>query len=172
MGFSVITNKGREMIYSANAPTSMIYQIFQKAFETATLSDWLIVADIDGKKQYRYKFFSGKEPLCVKYLRTWGESGTVKIKKKTSSKLTDRVILCMFVGYTKDHEGDWYDMLHPPSRTIYQSCDVTWLKRMYYHKVLDEDIEYLLPFHKNMTITIMIRMMMLKYTSQILMEMS
>ena len=59
--------------------------------------------------------------------------------------MADRVIPCMFVGYTKDHEGDWYDMLHPPSITIYQSWNVTWLKHIYYHKELDEDNEDLLP---------------------------
>ena len=51
----------------------------------------------------------------------------------------------MFVGYTKDHEGDFYDMLHPPIRTIYQSRDVTWLKQMYYQKELDKDNEDLFP---------------------------
>ena len=43
----------------------------------------------------------------------------------------------MFVGYTKDHEGDCYDMLHLPSRQIYETRNVTWLQRMYYQKQLD-----------------------------------
>ena len=54
----------------------------------------------------------------------------------------------MFVGYTKYHEGDCYDMLHPPSRNIYQIRDVTWLKRMYYQKESDEDNEDSFPFPK------------------------
>ena len=51
----------------------------------------------------------------------------------------------MFVGYTKDHEGDYYDMLHPPIRTIYQIRNVTCLKQMYFQKELDEDNEDVLP---------------------------
>ena len=54
----------------------------------------------------------------------------------------------MFVGYTKDHEGDFYNMLHLLSRNIYQINNVTWLKRMYYQKEFDENNEDLLPFPK------------------------
>ena len=94
------------MIYCANVPTSMIYQILSKASKTATLFDGLVVADIDGKKKSRYKDFFEKVQKCVKYLRAWGEAGTVKTKKKTSPQFADRVTLCIFVGYTKDNEGD------------------------------------------------------------------
>ena len=58
--------------------------------------------------------------------------------------MPDRGILCIFVGYTKYHEVNFYDILHPRIRTIYQICDVTWLKQMYDQKKLDEDNEYLL----------------------------
>ena len=51
----------------------------------------------------------------------------------------------MFVGYTKYYEGGWYNMIHPMIRTIYQSRDVTWSKRIYYHNELDEDHKYLFP---------------------------
>ena len=139
MGFSVLTNKGTAMMYHSNVPTDMRYQILPKAFETGTFLDGLVVADIDGKRQSIYEHFFGKELRCVKYLRTWGEAGTVKINKKTSPKLADQGILCMFVGYNKDREGDCYDMLHMLRRTIYQSRDVAWLKRMYYQKELYED---------------------------------
>ena len=37
-------------MYHSNVPTAMRYQIFLKAFETATLLGGLVVADIDGKK--------------------------------------------------------------------------------------------------------------------------
>ena len=33
----VLENKGKAMMYCANVPTAMIYQISPKAFETATL---------------------------------------------------------------------------------------------------------------------------------------
>ena len=72
------------------------------------------------------------------------EYGTAKIKKEISPKLADQGIIFTFVGYTKDHEGVCYDILHPSIRTIYQICDVTWLKRMYYQNELDKYNEYLL----------------------------
>ena len=81
IGFSVLANKGIAMMYRANVPTLMRYQIFLKVFETATLMDRLVVAYIDGKKQSRYKHFFVREPQCVKYFWTWVEAGTVKIKK-------------------------------------------------------------------------------------------
>ena len=36
-------------------------------------------------------------------------------------------------------------MLHSPIRTIYQSRNVTWMKRMYYQQELDEYNEDFLP---------------------------
>ena len=59
--------------------------------------------------------------------------------------MADRVIKCLFVGYTKYNEGACYDIMHPESRNIYQSRDITWSKRMYYKKKLYEDNEDLLP---------------------------
>ena len=50
------------MMYRENVPTVMRYQIFPKSFETATLLDGFVVADIYGKKQSRYKNLFGKEP--------------------------------------------------------------------------------------------------------------
>ena len=85
------------MMYHENVPTEMRYKIFLKSFETATLLDGLIVADIDDKKQLRYKNLFGRELQCVKYFRTWVESGTVKTKKKTSPKLANQLIPCSFV---------------------------------------------------------------------------
>ena len=89
IGFSVLANKGIEMMYRESVPTEMRYQIIPKEFETDTLLDGLVGAYIDGKKQTRYKNLFGKEPRYVKYLQTWGEDVTVKTKKETSPKLTD-----------------------------------------------------------------------------------
>ena len=66
--FSVLANKGRSLIYCSNVPTAIRYHIFLKAFETATLLDGFVVADINGKKQSRYKHLFGKEQQCVNYL--------------------------------------------------------------------------------------------------------
>ena len=59
-GLSAVSNKGKAILYSANVSTAIRYQILPKASETATLLDRLVVADIYGKKQSRYKHFFGK----------------------------------------------------------------------------------------------------------------
>ena len=51
-------------MYPANYPKEMRYQIFPKAFETATLSDGFFVSDIDGKKQPRKKILRKRTTTC------------------------------------------------------------------------------------------------------------
>ena len=66
--------------------------------------------EVENYKAMRYEHFWGKLPKFVSHLRTWGEAGTVKLKNKHSSKMSDRGLVCMFVGYAKDHDGDCYKM--------------------------------------------------------------
>jgi hypothetical protein len=56
----------------------------------------------------------------------------VKTKTKTTPKLADRGVQCMFVGYAKDHEGDCYQMYNPKTDGVHTTCDVIWLRRMFY----------------------------------------
>jgi hypothetical protein len=56
--------------------------------------------EITGKIASRYHHWSGgKEQKFVKYLRTWGEAGSVKTKSLAAPKLADREVQCMFVGF-------------------------------------------------------------------------
>jgi len=132
LGFAVITNRGRTLMQRANVPMNMRYQIFPKAFETATLHDGLVVVEIDRTKLTRFEHLFKKIPKFAKHLRTWGEAGTVKTKQKMAPKLENRGDMCMFVGYALDHDGDCYEMLDPVKGTIYVTRDVVWMQRMYY----------------------------------------
>ena len=40
----------------------------------------------------------------------------MKVKTSTSSKLKDKGIHCMFVGYAPEHSGDTYQMYDPKTR--------------------------------------------------------
>ena len=60
MGFLVLTNKVREMMYHENFTAAMRYQISPNSFETSTLLYRLVIENIYGKKQSRYKHFFGK----------------------------------------------------------------------------------------------------------------
>lgn len=142
LAFASIANKGRALMSAANIPMSVRYKVWVKAFDHATALDGLIVVTIDGLTATRYEHWYGGLPKWVKHLKTWGESGTVKVKTKTTPKLADRGIQCMFVGHSKDHDGDCYEMWYPKTNSIYHSRDVVWLKRMYYNQVPEEGVEH------------------------------
>ena len=120
------------MMHAANVPTDIRYRLCGQAVKTAALLDGLIVVDIAGNKMTRFEHWNGKLPAFAKHLRTWGEAGTVKVKDKSTPKIADRGIQCMFVGYSPNHNGDCYDMWNPKTGGVHQSRDVIWLKRMYY----------------------------------------
>ena len=90
----------------------MRYKLFKEEFATVTQLDWLAVIEIDGVTKTRYEHWTNKDgaPKFVKYLRTWGEVGTVKTRKVTTSKLEDRGTLCMLVGYAINHDSGVYRM--------------------------------------------------------------
>ena len=49
-------------------------------------------------------------------------------------KLKDHGAQCMFIGYAKDHAGDVYHMWDPNTNRIHETCDIIWLKRMFFKK--------------------------------------
>jgi hypothetical protein len=130
LGFSILGSKGRACMVVA---MEIRYTLFPKAFEYATDTDGLQVATFDGQTTTRYKHFCGKNPKFAHHLRTWGEAGTVKTKTKTTPKIADCGVQCMFIGYAKDHEGDCYQrMWNPKTEGVHTTCDVIWLQRMFY----------------------------------------
>jgi len=131
-GFAHILNKARAMMIDANIPYLQRYKIIQEAIITATKLDGLVTVN-DGKEcKTRYELFGLAVPSFVKYLRTWGEAGVVKVHTKTSPKLKNKGVTCIFVGYADNHAGDCYRMWEPIKHFIYITRDVLWLKRMYY----------------------------------------
>lgn len=76
---------------------------------TATLLDGLtIVKNEEGKMDTRFMHICISNPKFIAFMRTWGEAGTVKIKTKTTTKVENRGVHCMFVGYSLDHPSDCY----------------------------------------------------------------
>jgi hypothetical protein len=134
VGFATLANRGRALMHRANLSMAMRYKLAQEAFTCATMLDGLIPVTVDGITKTRYEHFNGENPAFAQHLRTWGEAGTVKIKSKTSPKLYDKGIHCMFVGYTSDHPGDCYRMFDPKTNGIRVTRDVIWLKRMFFNK--------------------------------------
>ena len=118
----------------ANLPMEMRFQLFGEIFTTITLLDGLTIIEVDGLKKSRYGHIFKKKLKFVKYLRTIGEAGTVKITSNTTHKLQDRGIHCIFVGYALNHPEGCHCMYDPATHRVRQSREVVWLYRMFYEK--------------------------------------
>jgi hypothetical protein len=140
LALASIANKGRTLMSAAHIPMKVRYKVWVKAFQHATDLDGLVVTTIKNTATTRYEHWCGKLPKWTKHLKTWGEAGTVKTKTDTTPKLADRGIKCMFVGFSKDHDGDCYDMWYPKTNKIYTTRDVMWLSMMYYQADENEGI--------------------------------
>jgi hypothetical protein len=86
------------------------------------------------KKATRHGHFYGKNPNEMKFMQTWGEAGTVKVKTKTTPKLADRGVHCMFIGYADDHGGDVYRTWNPKTERVHITRDVIWMKQIMFTK--------------------------------------
>jgi hypothetical protein len=139
--FASIANKGRALLSAANVPMKVRLKVWVKAFEHATNLDSLIVMPINAKTATRIEHWCGNLPKWVSHLHTWRESGTVKTKIKTTPKLAGRGIQCMFVGHSKDHDGDCFDMYYPKTNSVDTTRDVIWLNRMYYTKPIEDGVQ-------------------------------
>ena len=132
LAFAVLANCGRALMVKANVPERMRYQFFREAFQTATLLDGLIATTIDGVTKTRVEHWCGQLPKFVKHLHTWGEAGTVKTRDLSTTKVEDRGVQCMFVGYALHHASDCYRMYNPKTKAILLSRDIIWLQQMFF----------------------------------------
>ena len=142
LAFPSIANKGRVMMSAANLPIEERYKLFGEAFKTATHTDALVSVTIDGVTKTRVEHWSGKVLRYASHLRTFGETGTVNMKMKGISKLTDRGMAMKFVGYSLNHEGDTCMMYNPMTHRLIVMRDIIWLCRMYY--TAPQDIELIM----------------------------
>jgi len=133
LGLTVLSALGRSIMAAANVPEEIRNKgVWREAIKTATDLDALAAIELDGVLQPRVKHWSGKMPAYANHLKTWGEAGTVKTKNKMTTKIEDRGITCMFVGYAKQHSGDCYRMLNLNTMGIHETRDIIWLHRMFF----------------------------------------
>jgi hypothetical protein len=99
---------------------------------TATKLNNLLVRT--SKKKNPFELFYGKENPIKKHLKSFGEIGIVT-KSNTSkirSKLSDRGIPCIFLGYAKDHAPNMYRMLKLDTNAVILTRDIIWLNKLYW----------------------------------------
>ena len=132
VGFALIASQGRAMMAAAHVPLEIRKKVYRDAFKTATLLDALAAVEIDDIVKPRVEHWCGKLPAYAKHLRTWGEAGTVKTRSLSTTKIEDRGVTCMMIGYALDHGGDCFRMYNPVTSGVHETRDVIWLHRMYY----------------------------------------
>jgi hypothetical protein len=111
VGFFTIMNWTCAMMHQAHIPIKERHKIWKEAVKTATLLDGLVMVNNEkGEKKTSFEHLNKKLTKFASNLRTWGEAGTVKIKTGSSTKIQDRGVHCVFVGYSTDHPGDCYRM--------------------------------------------------------------
>jgi len=96
----------RAMMLSAGFEERRRKELWTEAAATATKLDNILR---EKGKESPHRLFYGSDPLYEQHLRTFGELGIVTDKPgvQMKAKLEDRGKLCMFLGYAKDHAGEF-----------------------------------------------------------------
>ena len=123
------------MLIQAGIESKYKGEFWCEVISTATKLDNIMVRPERTKPPQT--LFYGKDAKYTRSLRTLGEMAVIAINegKKMRSKLGDRGITCMFVGYADDHTKDVYSFLNIHTRRIILSRDGRWLNiRKQYQK--------------------------------------
>ena len=134
VGFTTIGNRGQAMMIAANIGYAMRFLLYKEAYMCATLLDGLVVVTLNGIAKTRVEHWGASLPKWALALRTWGEAGVVTLKSKTTPKMANKGLSCMFVGYAPNHADGVYRMWNPNTGRVHVSRDIVWLKRMYYQR--------------------------------------
>ena len=112
----------------AKLETKDKHELWTEAASTATKLDNILC---DDKEESPHRKFYGEDPEYERYLRTFGEMGIVTVDPggAIKSKLEDRGIKCMFLGYASNHAGNVYRMLNLKTRKVLITRDVRWLEK-------------------------------------------
>jgi len=131
--FATLYGRMRAMMLSAGFEELRRKELWTEAAATATKIDNILRQKGEPSP---HKRFYGYDTLYEEHLRTFGELGVVTDDPGVAikAKLADRGILCMFLGYAKDHAGDVYRMLNLTTRKVIITRDVRWINKKYHDK--------------------------------------
>ena len=87
------------MMNGANLRRKERCKLFRESFSTAAMLDGLTMITRKGKTMTRYEHWNGVLPKFCRHLKKWGEAGVVTLRDLKKSKMQDKGITCMFVGY-------------------------------------------------------------------------
>ena len=132
--FATIYGRMRAMMIDAGFEMERRKELWTEAASTATKLDNILHGK-DGKSAYIRMY--NKCPEYEKHLRIFGEIGVVTKHPGPTikSKLEDRGIVCLFLGYARNHARNVYRMLNLKTRKVILTRDVRWTGKMYKDKV-------------------------------------
>ena len=132
------------MMSNAECEDTQRTYLVNEALNCAVMLDWLVVIEIDGVAKTRAEHYDGKIPKFSKNLRIWGEAGVVKTRTVKTSKLQDRGVTMMFVGYNLNMGSDVYRMWNEETKRIHYTRDITWLNVYYNNRNQKKQMCYIL----------------------------
>ena len=96
----------------------------------------------DRREKCLYEIMFGRMPNYINDLRTFGAFAIVKDNgHKLKSKLSDRGVEAMFVGYSEYHAKNVYRFMNLKTNRIMTSRDVIWMHLLYKDYKKDEQNE-------------------------------
>ena len=101
-----MANRGKDMMNRLNLPEQFRTKLFQYAVIMTTKLDMLMIVEVEGSRAMEFMYCAGSVLRFVKYLRTWGETGTITSKPDSTLKRRDRDIYCMFVRCAEEYAGN------------------------------------------------------------------
>ena len=126
--FDTLYGSMRAMMKSANLSQGMKQDLWSECANTATDLSNLI----SSHKDTPHRIFYGQDPKFIDNLHIFGEMAVIKKSPKFQSKLNDKGIKVMFLGYARNHAGDVFCFLNMRTRKVVLSKDVIWLSQVYY----------------------------------------
>ena len=96
-----------------------------EAARTATMLDNIMVHK--GCRDTPHYLFYNQDPPYAEHLKIFGEI-CIACETRSDLKKTDsQGCMCMFLGYSDNHPGDTYRLLHDTTNKVIYSRDVQWL---------------------------------------------
>jgi hypothetical protein len=140
--FATLYGRMRAMMTAIEWDDGMKHKFWMEAAATATKLDTIM--NEKGEKS-PYQQFYNESPLFEKHLRTFGEVGIMTLKPGSTikSKLGDRGIKCLFLGYAANHAGNVYRVLNLETKMVMISHDVKWLKTFDIDPIAKQNDRYL-----------------------------
>ena len=125
--FATLYGRMRAMMVAAKWDDEMKHKLWMEAAATATKLDTIMN---DKGEKSPYEQFYNENPLFEKHLKTFGQVGIMTLKPGSTikSKLGDRGIKCLFLGYAANHAGNVFRVLNVETKMVMISRDVKWLK--------------------------------------------